>query len=72
MLHHGADALGVFHQHGHLGGAPGQVFAVLVGEVAGDLSEGFVDGGAVDLQPHFRRLEMQRQSGLVTDGILEE
>ena len=34
-------------------------------------AEGFVDGGAVDLQPHLRRLEMQRQRGLVADGILE-
>ena len=37
VLHHGADALRVFHQHGHLGGALGEVVAVLLGEVAGDL-----------------------------------
>ena len=36
VLHHGADALRVFHQHGHLGGALGEVIAVLLGEIAGD------------------------------------
>ena len=38
---------------------------------AGDLLVGFVDGGLVDLQLHLRRLEMQRQRGLVADGFLE-
>ena len=71
VLHHATDALGVLDQHGHLGGTLGQVVAILFGEVAGDQSEGFVDSRAVDLQPHFRRFEMQRQGGLVTDGLLE-
>ena len=32
---------------------------------------GFVDGSLVDLQSHLRRLEMQRQRGLVPDRLLE-
>ena len=71
VLHHGADALRVLDQHGHLGGALGQVVAVLLAQVAGDLPVGFVDGRLVDLQLHLRRLEVQRQRGLVADGLLE-
>ena len=51
VLHHGADALRVLHQHGHLRGALGEVVAVLLAQVAGDLLVGFVDGRLVDLQP---------------------
>ena len=32
---------------------------------------GFVDGGLVDLELHLRRLEVQRQRGLVADRFLE-
>ena len=71
VLHHGPHALRVLHQHGHLGGALGEVVAVLLAQAAGDLLVGFVNRGLVDLQLHLRRLEMQRQRGLVADGLLE-
>ena len=71
MLDHGPHALRVLHQHGHLGGPLGQVVPVLLAQVAGDLRVGFVDGRLVDLQLDLRRLEMQRQRGLVPDGLLE-
>ena len=71
VVHHGADALRVLDQHGHLGGPFGQIVAVLFAKIAGDRLVGFVDGGLVDLELHLRGLEVQRQRGLVADGFLE-
>ena len=71
VVHDGADALRVLHQHSHLGCTLGEVVAVLLAQVAGDLLERLVDRRLVDLELHLRRLEMQRQRGLVADGFLE-
>jgi hypothetical protein len=63
VVHHGVDALGVFHQHGHLGGALRQVVAVLLAQAPCDLLVGFVDRSLVDLEFYLRCLEMQREGG---------
>lgn len=38
VLHHRTDALQVFPQHGHFGGALGGVVAILLAQVAGDVA----------------------------------
>ena len=60
VVHHSADALRVLNQDRHLGGALCEIVAILLTQTAGDLLVGFVDGSLVDLQPHLRRLEVQR------------
>ena len=71
VVHHRPDALRVFHQHGHLGGALGKVVAILLAQFAGDLLERFVNHGPVNFQLHLRRFKMQWQRGLIADGFRE-
>lgn len=71
LLHHGADALGIFDQYGHFGGSFGEIVSVLLAQASRDLPVGFVYCCLVDLELHLRRLEVQRQRGLVSDGILK-
>ena len=46
-------------------------FPVQIGETAGQIRIGFVDGFLVDVQFHQARLEVQRQGGAVADRLFE-
>ena len=70
----GADllhAVGRLQQDGQARGGAGQHLPVEVGQAAGQLGVGLVDGRLVDVEFHQPRLEVQRQRGPVADRLLE-